>query len=317
MDNWTFLTNHARVLLCIAHDPGCACATSRSAWASPNATPTASSPTWPRPVTWSSSRMAAATATRSRRTCRSRTTRHGRTVGEVLALLAGTDGSAATDADRPQTAAASSKLTPAGLCACAALSLAGWTSGARMGGGEMATADPRAQPVCAAGPADRSGSCGPLAPASGQGAAPRSWSCTRVAMRRSVRSKLQVPEQIKESGRRRFVCGVFEDRARRLKVPGDGVVIRRGQAGLNLDRRHVRPKLPGLAVRKTQRGLSLELAHDLANRIQVEVTDRDSPVGPGATGLDGRADGITLDVDHRDRGKCPVAWSGASRDRRR
>ena len=22
MDNWTFLTNHARVLLCIAHDPG-------------------------------------------------------------------------------------------------------------------------------------------------------------------------------------------------------------------------------------------------------------------------------------------------------
>ena len=22
MENWTFLTNHARVLLCIAHDPG-------------------------------------------------------------------------------------------------------------------------------------------------------------------------------------------------------------------------------------------------------------------------------------------------------
>jgi hypothetical protein len=40
--NWTFLTNHARVLLCIAYDPGCACATSRPAWASPSAPPTAS-----------------------------------------------------------------------------------------------------------------------------------------------------------------------------------------------------------------------------------------------------------------------------------
>jgi hypothetical protein len=89
-----------------------------------------------------------------------------------------------------------------------------------------------------------------------------------------------------------------------LKVPGDGVVIRRGQAGLNLDRRHVRAKLPGVAVRKTQRGcLGLAHAHDLANLVQVEVTDRDSLMGSGATGLDSRADGITLDVEHRDRGK--------------
>ena len=123
-------------------------------------------------------------------------------------------------------------------------------------------------------------------------------------MRRFVRSKLQVPEQIKESGGRRPVCGVFEDRTRRLKVPGDGAMIRRGQAGLNLGRRHVRAKLPGVAVRKRQRGcLGLEFAHDLADRVQVEVTDRDSLVSSGATGLDGRADGITLDVEHRDRGK--------------
>src|SRR6185312_2064334 len=111
-------------------------------------------------------------------------------------------------------------------------------------------------------------------------------------MRCFVRSKLQVPEQIKESGGRRPVCGVFEDRTRRLKVPGDGTVIRRGQAGLNLDSRHVRAKLPGVAVRKTQRGsLGLEHVHDLANRVQVEVTDRDSLMGSGATDLDGRADG--------------------------
>jgi hypothetical protein len=39
-------------------------------------------------------------------------------------------------------------------------------------------------------------------------------SCTRVAMRRSVDSNLQVAKQIKQHGRRRSVCGVFEDRTR-------------------------------------------------------------------------------------------------------
>ena len=39
-------------------------------------------------------------------------------------------------------------------------------------------------------------------------------SCARVAMRRFVRSKMQVAEQIKQAGRRRSVCGVFEDRTR-------------------------------------------------------------------------------------------------------
>jgi hypothetical protein len=39
-------------------------------------------------------------------------------------------------------------------------------------------------------------------------------SCTRVAMRRFVRSKMQVAKQIQQAGRRRSVCGVFEDRMR-------------------------------------------------------------------------------------------------------
>jgi hypothetical protein len=46
------------------------CATSRPAWASPSAAPTASSPAWPRPATSSGRKTAAATATRSRHTCR-------------------------------------------------------------------------------------------------------------------------------------------------------------------------------------------------------------------------------------------------------
>src|SRR5690348_5622200 len=52
--------------------PGCACGTSRPAWASPNAARSASSPTWSRPGTWSRRRTAAATATASRRTSRCR-----------------------------------------------------------------------------------------------------------------------------------------------------------------------------------------------------------------------------------------------------
>jgi len=44
MASWGFLTNHARVLLCIAHDRTRGCVTSRPAWASPSAAPMASSP---------------------------------------------------------------------------------------------------------------------------------------------------------------------------------------------------------------------------------------------------------------------------------
>ena len=70
--SWGFLTSHARVLLCIAHDPGVRLRdiaaslgiTERSAYGI--VTDLA------RPATWSSRRTAAATATRSRRTSRSR-----------------------------------------------------------------------------------------------------------------------------------------------------------------------------------------------------------------------------------------------------
>jgi hypothetical protein len=90
-----------------------------------------------------------------------------------------------------------------------------------------------------------------------------SW--TRVAMRRFVPSKMQGPKQIQEAGGRRSASGVFEDRTRLLKALTDGVVIRRRQVDLSLDRRHVRAKLPGAVVRKMQgRCLSLQLAHDLA-----------------------------------------------------
>lgn len=74
-----------------------------------------------------------------------------------------------------------------------------------------------------------------------------SW--TRVAMRRFVPSKMQGPKQIQEAGGRRSASGVFEDRTRRLKALTDGVVIRRRQVDLSLDRRHVRAKLRGAVVR--------------------------------------------------------------------
>ena len=51
MANWGFLTSHARVLMCIAHDPGtrlrdiAARLDIAAAWTSPSAAPTASSPT--------------------------------------------------------------------------------------------------------------------------------------------------------------------------------------------------------------------------------------------------------------------------------
>ena len=69
---WSFLTNHARVLLCIAHDPGVRLRdiaaslgiTERSAYGIVT--------DLTGPGTSSSRRTAAATATRSRRTCRCR-----------------------------------------------------------------------------------------------------------------------------------------------------------------------------------------------------------------------------------------------------
>ena len=71
MANWSFLTSHARVLMCIAHDPGARLRdiaaglgiTERSAYGIVTELANGS---------WSSRKTAAATATRSRRTSRSR-----------------------------------------------------------------------------------------------------------------------------------------------------------------------------------------------------------------------------------------------------
>jgi len=102
VENWTFLTNHARVLLCIAHDPGVRLRdiavsldiTERRAYG----------------IVTDLARAGYVVKQKDGRRNRYQIqthlplpepTRHERTVGEVLALLAGTDGSAVTDADRP------------------------------------------------------------------------------------------------------------------------------------------------------------------------------------------------------------------------
>jgi hypothetical protein len=42
MEGWSFLTNHARVLLCFAHDPGAQQHDIAASWASPTAASTPS-----------------------------------------------------------------------------------------------------------------------------------------------------------------------------------------------------------------------------------------------------------------------------------
>jgi hypothetical protein len=102
VENWTFLTSHARVLLCIAHDPGVRL---RDIAASLDITER-------RAYGIVTDLAKAGYVVKQKDGRRNRyqiqahlplpePTRHERTVGEVLALLAGTDGSAATDADRP------------------------------------------------------------------------------------------------------------------------------------------------------------------------------------------------------------------------
>jgi hypothetical protein len=70
--NWTLLTSRARALPCIAHDPEVRVRDFAASRASPNAAPTAPSPTRPRPATRSNRRTDAATATRPGHTCRCR-----------------------------------------------------------------------------------------------------------------------------------------------------------------------------------------------------------------------------------------------------
>jgi len=104
--NWTFLTNHARVLLCIAHDPGARLRdiavslgiTERSAYG----------------IVTDLAKAGYIVKHKDGRRNRYQIqahlplpepTRRERTVGEVLALLAGTDAGAVTDPER-------ARLTP-------------------------------------------------------------------------------------------------------------------------------------------------------------------------------------------------------------
>ena len=54
MASWSFLTSHARALLCIARDPGARLRDVAVSLGIPNAAPTASSPARPQPATSSS-----------------------------------------------------------------------------------------------------------------------------------------------------------------------------------------------------------------------------------------------------------------------
>jgi hypothetical protein len=120
--NWAFLTNHARVLLCIAHDPGVRLRdiaaslgiTERSAYGI---------------VT---DLAAAGYVVKQKDGRRNRyqvqahlplpePTRRERTVGEVLALLAGTDAGAVSDAHRAPTGRQGARR-PAGVAASEPLS---------------------------------------------------------------------------------------------------------------------------------------------------------------------------------------------------
>src|SRR5689334_6757978 len=102
MGSWTFLSNHGRVLLLLARDPGIrlrdiaagAAITERSAYGIVT------------DLAEAGYIVKQKDGRRNRYQIQAHLplpepTRHERTVGEVLALLAGTDGSAVTDADRP------------------------------------------------------------------------------------------------------------------------------------------------------------------------------------------------------------------------
>ena len=102
MASWTFLTNHARVLLCVAHDPG---ARLRDIAASLDITERSAFG-----IMTDLAEAGYVVKEKDGRRNRYHIQAHlplpdpasrERTVGEVLALLAGSDGRAATDADRP------------------------------------------------------------------------------------------------------------------------------------------------------------------------------------------------------------------------
>jgi hypothetical protein len=118
VENWTFLTNHARVLLCIAHDPGVRLRdiavsldiTERRAYG----------------IVTDLAKAGYVVKQKDGRRNRyeiqthlplPEPTRHERTVGEVLALLAGADGSAESDADRPDLVLPPARQNAAGVTA--------------------------------------------------------------------------------------------------------------------------------------------------------------------------------------------------------
>jgi hypothetical protein len=118
VENWTFLTNHARVLLCIAHDPGVRL---RDIAASLDITER-------RAYGIVTDLAKAGYVVKQKDGRRNRyqiqthlplpePTRHERTVGEVLALLAGADGSAVSDADRPDLMPPPARQSAAGVTA--------------------------------------------------------------------------------------------------------------------------------------------------------------------------------------------------------
>jgi Winged helix DNA-binding domain len=118
VENWTFLTNHARVLLCIAHDPGVRL---RDIAASLDITER-------RAYGIVTDLAKAGYVVKQKDGRRNRyqiqahlplpePTRHERTVGEVLALLAGADGSAVSDADRPDLVPPPATQNAAGVTA--------------------------------------------------------------------------------------------------------------------------------------------------------------------------------------------------------
>jgi hypothetical protein len=118
VENWTFLTNHARVLLCIAHDPGVRLRdiavsldiTERRAYG----------------IVTDLAKAGYVVKQKDGRRNRYQIqthlplpepTRRERTVGEVLALLAGADGSAISDADRPDLGPPPARPNAAGVTA--------------------------------------------------------------------------------------------------------------------------------------------------------------------------------------------------------
>ena len=83
---WTFLTSHARVLLCVARTRACACARSANGWASRSGQCIGSSGSSLTPAISRVSACGVATVTRSTRTCRCPTRSHAGSASAICWL---------------------------------------------------------------------------------------------------------------------------------------------------------------------------------------------------------------------------------------